>query len=173
MSGVKITRSGDFSAALRQIGANLRSQKVRIGIFENATTDDGKLIAEYATYNEFGTEHIPPRPFMRLTIKGHQQDWLNTFKGMMNGQNPEDPLAVERALTMVGVQAVGHIQDTIDSNVPPPNAESTRRRKRKVITGADNRPMKDSSGEVMTHIPGTLVNTGAMRKAIAFEVNPE
>lgn len=172
MSSVKITRNGDMSAALRQIGANLKAAKVRIGIFENATTDDGKLIAEYATYNEFGTEHIPARPFMRNTIKEHTGDWLRTFAGMIAGQ-AEDPVAVDRALRMVGVQAVGHIQDMIDSNMPPDNAPSTKERKRKIITGANGRPMKNEAGEVMTHIPGTLVNTGAMRKAIAFEVNPE
>ena len=158
---------------LRQIGENCRNQKVRIGILENATTEDGKQVAEYAAYNEYGTRHIPPRPFMRLTIGQHKEDWVRTFVGMIQNQNLQDPSVIERAFTMVGVQAVGHIQETIDSNVPPPNADSTRRRKQKVITGANGKVMKDSGGEAMTHIPVTLVMNGTMRKAIAFEVNRE
>lgn len=173
MSGVKITRSGSFTEALQRIGSNLRTQKVRVGIFENATTTDGKLVAEYATYNEFGTEHIPARPFMRITMREHQRDWMNTFRYMMNGQDPQDPIAVDKALRMVGDQAVGHIVETIKSEVPPPNAPSTKEKKRKVITGANNKLMKNASGEVMTHIPGTLIDTGAMIQAIAFEVNPK
>lgn len=172
MADPKIRNSQAIPDALKKIVGNMQTAKLRVGIFKNATTTDGKLIAEYATYNEFGTEHIPPRPFLRSTIKAHSSDWRNTFAAMLKGTAQDAP-AVERALTLVGVQAVGHIQDTIDSNMPPPNAESTRRQKRKTLLDAKSRPMKDEAGKVMTHIPGTLVNTGMMRKAISFEVNPE
>lgn len=173
MGSVKVKQSGDFSAALRQISNNLKTQIVRVGIFANATTKDGKLIAEYAAYNEYGTEHIPPRPFMRNTIKEHKAEWQQTFGNWMRGRDPQDPLAVERALYVVGDQAKGHVQETIGSNMPPPNAASTIRQKRKVITGADNKPMKNEKGEVMTHVPGTLVMNGDMQRAVAFEVNPK
>ena len=161
-----------MSGVLRQIGANLKTAKVRVGIFSNATTDDGKLIAEYATYNEFGTSRIPARPFMRTTMQNHSAEWQNTFAHMIKGQ-AEDPTAVDKALRMVGTQAVGHVRETIKSNLPPPNAESTRRKKTKVITGAKGRPMRDGNGDVVTYAPGTLIDTGAMIQAIAFEVNPE
>lgn len=172
MSVVNVRGSSVIPDALRRIKDNLHGQRVRVGIFENSTTEDGKLVAEYATYNEFGTEHIPARPFMRNTIKAHSADWQKTFAGNVAPQ-PDDPSTIYRALYLVGVQAVGHIQETISSNMPPPNAESTKRRKTKVIVDGRGRPMKDANGEVMTHIPGTLVMDGTMRKAVAFEVNPE
>lgn len=172
MSNVQVHGSKAIPDALRRITDNLRGQKVRVGIFENATTDDGKLVAEYATYNEFGTEHIPARPFMRNTIKAHAADWQKTFAGNVAPQ-PDDPSTIYKALQTVGVQAVGHIQETISSSMPPPNAPSTIRKKTKTIVDGKGRKMKDANGEVMTHIPGTLVDTGTMRKAVSFEVNPE
>lgn len=39
-------------------------KEVVVGIQQGAT-NDGLLVAEYATWNEFGTRTIPSRPFMR------------------------------------------------------------------------------------------------------------
>lgn len=171
MAHVSMTRSGNMQAALRQIGANLRTAKLRIGIFADATTTDGKRVAEYATYNEFGTEHIPARPFMRKTISEHKGVWQRTFAQMLQGK-ASDPLAVENALHTVGREAVGHIQETISSNMPPDNAPSTKRKKTKFITDGRGRKMKNADGTDATHIPGTLVDTGLMRKVVSYEVNP-
>ena len=41
-----------------------------LGIDKDLKGDDSKTtILEYAVYNEFGTKHIPPRPFMRNAIE--------------------------------------------------------------------------------------------------------
>jgi HK97 gp10 family phage protein len=54
---------------------------VKAGVLGGATTTDGKSIAEYAIYNEFGTQYIPPRPFLSDTAKRKGKDWAHYVSG--------------------------------------------------------------------------------------------
>ena len=60
---------------------------LNVGFFEGATYPhsngssagnpypDGTPVAAVAAFNEFGTDRIPPRPFMRQTIAKNQAAW--------------------------------------------------------------------------------------------------
>ena len=117
---------------------------VKAGVLEEATnTETGEKVAPYAAYNEFGTSRTPSRPFMRNTVDAKEQAWVSGLGRLLETRAPEE------AMRMLG-----------PGDMPPPNAESTRLRKRKEVGGG--RP-----GESQT--PGTLVDTGSLINSINFE----
>lgn len=138
---------------MRRLGELAKARGVvRAGILEDATTGDGKHIATYAAYNEFGTSGIPARPFLRNTIQREGEKWCRGLeRAIANGRSVRDALAA------VGDQMVNDIIVTIKSDMPPPNAEATIRAKTKKVDGG-------APGETMT--PGTLEDTGAMLHAV-------
>lgn len=122
---------------------------LKLGILEGTTTTDGKPIAEYAYWNEFGTENIPARPFLRTTLSNKSSSWAEIITSTMRGRAAEKGI-VDRALGLVGARGKADIQQTIESGGFKPNATSTINRK-----GSHKIPLKD---------------TGDMFKAIHFEV---
>lgn len=128
---------------------------VKAGVLEEATnTETGEKVAPYAAYNEFGTSRTPSRPFMRNTVDAKEQAWISGLGRLLETRAPEE------AMRMLGQRMADDIVATIAGDMPPPNAESTRRRKRKEVGGG--RP-----GESQT--PGTLVDTGSLINSINFE----
>ena len=129
---------------------------VRVGVLNDATTEDGKSVAEYAAYNEFGTATIPPRPFLRTTIAEQRDKWGALAKRYLQaGIAAGSPAAGRMAMEAAGRQAQVDIQDKIMSNMPPPNAPATAARKAKRKGGGYS---------------GTLFDTGALHKSIDYEV---
>lgn len=146
---------------------------VRAGVLEGATTTDGKSVAQYAAYNEFGTvipvtgkmkgffRHqfgvnlkkqvivIPARPFMRRTLENHRQAWVNGVAALLKeSRSPED------TLEHVGRRMADDIQAQIMSNMEPENSVLTKKIKNEQESGR----------------AGTLVNTGTLVRAISYEV---
>lgn len=146
---------------------------VRAGVLEGATTTDGKPVAQYAAYNEFGAAvpvtrkmwgfflHkygvplkkqrlvIPARPFMRNTLSEQREAWVRGVAAMLKaGRSPEE------ALQTAGSRMAEDIRAKILSNMEPRNSGFTERLKNEQEAGR----------------AGTLVNTGALVRAIHFEV---
>ena len=127
---------------------------VKAGILNNATTTDGKSIAEYAVYNEFGTSRIPARPFMRTVAKSEPKKWVGTMVGHIRGR-ATDPAIWKQALGKAGAQMVDDIQNSIQNGNWVPNAPATVKAKaRKGKTEPDH----------------PLMDTGQMFAAVKFEV---
>ena len=121
---------------------------VGIGYPENKV--DNSIIA-YATYNHFGTDRIPPRPFLTVTIDT-QQDKIKALQDKITGAVLDDKLTVDKGLSLLGTAVTGMVKQTISGpyfkeNVP--NAPSTINHK-----GSDQ----------------PLIDTGAMRNATTYEV---
>jgi hypothetical protein len=141
---VKITTLKDntkkITAELRRIG----SQKLVVGVID-------PTVAEYATYNEFGTKDIPQRSFLRSTYDEQIGKWErqleNGIKGIINMNS--DASRVWRDL---GLKAERDIQKKLSSNIAPENKASTIRQK--------------GSGKT------TLFNTGLLYRSITHEVRP-
>ena len=53
--------------AIKREVEKAQGQIVAVGIL-SGSANDGVSIAEYATYNEYGTKHIPSRPFMAMSF---------------------------------------------------------------------------------------------------------
>jgi HK97 gp10 family phage protein len=131
---------------------------------------DGKTaIATYANMQEYGTRHIPARPFMRKTIEHNTRLFLkNTAVGMRkiyNGHGSVLGLLIQNAK-----KQDMWMKRMIVQLKKPPNSPSTLRRKRRRGRGSnpliDSRSMHDA---VSSHInyPGKKPFFGGLRKSLA------
>lgn len=137
----------------RMKGAHVKVGVLR-GTGEHPSGKHGQTIAAIAAWNEFGTEHIPSRPFFRTTLREngyYREALLDALKaGLLKKADPT------KALQLVGVRAAADMRNMIDTNEFVPNAESTIERK---STNAD-RNNKDKP----------LIATGLLRQSIQSEL---
>ena len=68
--------NGAYQAILHRL-QNMHGN-VEVGIFDDGKKEPNKTsVYDVAVYNEFGTSHIPARPFMRQTVDNHEQEWAD------------------------------------------------------------------------------------------------
>lgn len=139
-------RGGDkFRQALIQAAHRAQSGKVRVGIVKSGTYDDGTQVAEAAFYNEYGTAHIPPRPFFRNTVAEHKSEWPRQMVEALK----ENQFDVPKSLAQMGMGVRDQVVATIQGFNDPPNAKSTVKKK-----GFDK----------------PLIDTGTLWRSIDYEV---
>lgn len=107
----------------------LQTHAVRVGVLGNDNTN-GVSVQEYAIFNEYGTSHIPSRPFFRLSVgtqkaQNEIREYLNAqieniVSGGLTGQGAYDNL---------GTFVVQKIKKTIMSGNFAPNDAKTIKRK--------------------------------------------
>lgn len=136
--------------AIKREAERAQRREVAVGILQGSTDSEGTSIAEYATYNEFGTEDVPSRPFMAMSfdenVAAINSDFNRQSKRLVAGE-----VTAEQALTIIGQKHAGRVQNTITGrNILPALAPSTIAAK------------KGSTK--------TLVETGAMTNAVQIEV---
>lgn len=128
-----------------------RGVKLRVGLVgpaaQAAHVGTTLTVAEIGAIHEFGTLKIPQRSFVRATIDAE----LERTRGLMRRVAAAvlRGVAPETAARRFGEQMVKAIQARIDSNIPPPLAPATVKKK-----GHDL----------------ALVDTGQMKAAISYEV---
>ena len=129
---------------------------VYAGVFSDAKNEvTGEPVVPYAAKNEFGGAGVPARPFVRITLAKRKKEWIRKLKNLVfNGG-----MDANAALNMMGVMMADDIQETITSNLPPPNSPATIKRKEK---------KGSHSNGIMYH--GTLVDTGSLYMSIRYEV---
>ena len=111
---------------------------VEVGVHADAgTSDDGTPIALYAAANEYGTERIPERSFMRSTFDESRAEVKSLGVRLVRGVE-DGKLSPERAAGFLGEHYVGLVKDKILSNIPPPNKPATVQRKGSSRTLVDN-----------------------------------
>lgn len=154
-ASIKVQRSNAGGARrFFQAIAALRGEPTGVKVGFPAGKASGEII-ERAVYNEFGTRHIPERPFLRNAMRANRTKYVDGMKSEVR-QIIADAIkgrtrarAIESALNRLGIIAVGDIQDEITALSSPPNAASTIRQK-----GSSN----------------PLIDTGAMRAAVTHQI---
>lgn len=71
---------------------------------------------------------IPPRPFLRKALK-NQKNWAKFINEMFDA-NQDGTMTLKKIALNVAEMMMRDIQDAIDSNMPPPNSEMTKNRKK-------------------------------------------
>lgn len=129
--------------------ALLDGVELTVGIHEGLEGDGGEGIATYAAANEYGTDTIPARPFMRTAADENTDKWLQrTERQIAKCTRPNGP-SPAKALVSVGNIMRNDIVNSIKSGDWEPNAAATIERK------GSSKP---------------LVDTGAMQRAITVKI---
>lgn len=140
----------DTDLGLNRFIAEMQSAKtveVVIGILEG-TMNDGQSVAEYAAHNEFGTDNIPERSFMRTSFDENKHG-ISIVMGQQFAKVKRGEKTVRDALSHVGMYHQQQIMKKIGSNIQPANSPVTIAKK------------KSSR---------TLIDTGAMLNGVAYLV---
>lgn len=90
-------------------------------------------LEEVALWNEYGTERIPPRPFLSRALKSATTRCNKLVQARM-----EENADMEQIAKEIGVELQGAIYEQIDSGHFVPNAPATIRRK------GSSRPLIDT-----------------------------
>lgn len=126
---------------------------VTIGVHEDAGAyPDGTSVVQVALWNEFGTDNMPERSFIRSTVDENRSK-IEVWRLEMIENIMTKGWTVNKALEAMGFRIQVLIQNKIKSNVPPPNAESTLAGKRRDGVGSS-----------------TLIHSGLMLRSIGYRV---
>lgn len=114
--------------------SKLGKRYVSIGFQEGTVTTNqtkgdrsqiaGVSVAQYAAYNEFGTDKIPARSFMRTAIDENLKQ-IDSFVSEQYRHISEGTMTIDQALGLIGQAVTGLIQRKIRQITQPPNAAST------------------------------------------------
>ena len=109
-----------------------------LGIDGDLKGDNPKTtILEYAVYNEFGTKHIPPRPFMRNAIESNSQAISNYIEARVN-DILEGQITGRKALMQIGEYIRGLIIQSIATATNWAEPLSSKTLKTKFKKGSNN-----------------------------------
>lgn len=118
---------------------------VTIGVHENTGIEKGSqlTVVEVATFNEFGTEHIPERSFIRSTVDQKFDEYVGKAK-VLQMKCILQQLTVKKALSVLGELIQSDIIKTINSGVSPANSPETIERKGSSTPLIDSGQLKQS-----------------------------
>ncbi|EMS9660240.1 hypothetical protein WMA07_000908 [Klebsiella aerogenes] len=123
-------------------------KEVVVGIQQGAT-NDGLLVAEYATWNEFGTRTIPSRPFMRSYFDSSIDD-LTRFSARAIAMVISGRGTMNQFFNAAGVRMVSGVKKSINNGAWVPNSPVTI-----ALKGSDK----------------PLIDTGVMLNSVTFEIH--
>lgn len=144
---MKVKRKGINKAVLNLL-KDVKKKKVAVGLFPQHVYPDGTPIAYVASIHEFGAKGMPPRSFMRTTIKAQRNEWRQQMAGAIKAVSM-GAIDYTDALDQIGALGAGDVVKTIDRMEEPKLDPKTVKRK-----GFDT----------------LLVDTGLMRQSITWEV---
>ncbi len=97
----------------------LSRRSVRVGVFDNAGSQNGVSLAEIAAFHEFGTSTVPERSFLRATFYGHAAGELRTMVGKLTKAVFAGRMDEAQALGLLGTWAAARVKQTIRNGIAP------------------------------------------------------
>lgn len=127
---------------MRLMNGSFTKVGIQAGTPRRASKEDPKPapMVTVALANEFGTPDQPERSFMRTTYDERRA----TVTRLMESEKDKilrGASTTARSLALVGEYFQGQVQKKIRSNVPPPNAPATVRKKKSSTTLIDTAQM--------------------------------
>ncbi|WP_027938109.1 hypothetical protein [Anaeroarcus burkinensis] len=116
---------------------NIDNIVVDVGVQAGEAAEDGQDMASIAAYNEFGTERIPSRPFMRDSFD-ENLGRIDAFSQEVLKRAIIGRLNFVQSMHLIGHKTTGIIQKKIVEGPWTPNAPST------VAQKGSDRPLVDT-----------------------------
>lgn len=116
---------------------------VKVGFQMGEKYPNGTRVLDVAAFNEFGTESIPSRPFMRDSVY-HNEDEIKAFLQSKVVDIIKDGKSAKQLLNEIGNFQTDVMQDTIEEGMFVLNAPSTILRKKSTNPLIDTGTMKNS-----------------------------
>ncbi|RYM52020.1 hypothetical protein [Serratia proteamaculans] len=130
------------------------NREVVVGI-QKGEVHDGVLVAEYATWNEFGTRTMPSRPFMRTyfdtSVQKLERFAVNGINQVLLGRG-----AFNQFFNAAGVFMVDGIKKSITNGAWRPNSPLTIKLK------GSSKPLIDS-GTMLNSVTFAIHNYGTAK----------
>lgn len=123
----------DKDLGFRRIITNLAGfdgAQIHVGVLRDAGKEkDGTDLVDVAAYNEYGTKHIPSRPFLRIASDEKGDSWLDLAEEGITAVTA-GRMNKHQVLKLVGVQAKADVRKVFgDRSKLEANKASTIRRK--------------------------------------------
>ncbi|WP_407651797.1 hypothetical protein [Bombella saccharophila] len=128
------------------------AKRVSVGFFRDATYPDGTPVATVAAVQEFGSDRIPARSFMRTTIAERSRQWPCAAEAALRATRCDARQALER----LGAAVSNDVQQKIAAITEPPLAPSTVRQRLKKGSERPDKP---------------LIDTGHMAQSVRYQVD--
>ena len=161
----------DFSRLAKliqvRIGEKYNDALIEAGIPDHATSKVTDMpVAMYAMANEYGTNKIPSRPFMRTAFAECSKDWAKIYTNALSLGYSQD-----EANILIGSQMVQDIQKSIKGAFGAwvPNSQSTIKRKTVGVTQVINGKQET----VGTTANPPLIHHSDMYDSVSFYINGE
>lgn len=149
---VKVTKD-NTKKFLKQLGDLVEIHAV-VGVLQGEANDDhggGTSVLDVALFNEYGTEDIPARSFLRDTYELREKKIGKTVRSLIlkEAKGNINKSRMISAMKKAGAYVLAEVLKRISTRIPPPNDPATIAKK-----GSD--------------VP--LIDTGLLRKSLTFEV---
>ncbi len=129
----------------------LKGSYVTIGIHEDAgeyqkkgKANTAPSVVQVAFWNEFGTEDIPQRPFIRNVMYGKESE-INALREKLLKEIPDNKITVKQGLDKIGFRIREMIRNQISGRSPfQANADSTIEHKKREGVTPPNKPLYET-----------------------------
>lgn len=134
-----------------------KKPSVKIGVLEKSgehkslENSEALTVVEVATFNEFGTETIPERSFIRSTVDQNFEDYVEKSRTLQNKIIMQE-LDVKKALSILGEKIQADIVSAINNGIEPENSPKT------IAAKGSSKPLIDS-GQLKQSIKYQVENT--------------
>ena len=137
----------DRDFGFRRIVTNLKSfdgVELVVGVLRNAGREkDGTDLVDVAFWNEFGTRHIPSRPFVRIATDEHGDEWQKLAEKGLTAIT-EGRMSRKQVLDLVGLRAKADVQKVFgDKTKLKSNSEKTIAKKGSSAPLIDSASLRD------------------------------
>lgn len=147
MIKINVSDTGKATAELQKsLGKLINDEFVTVGIHqdEDARPDDDINNATLGAIQHFGTDTIPPRPWLDVGVAQSTKEYLQIIK-----DGVEDGLSMRQIHEQMGLVAAASVQQYMVDLRTPPNTPSTIKAK-----GSSN----------------PLIDTGELRQSVTYEI---
>lgn len=145
-------KESQFKITMDKI-ANAKNTRAVVGWLDSNEYPSGEKVGYIASIQEFGSSArgIPPRPFLRPTIKEQSSNW-KSYLNQLARRVLKNDLTIHGLMDAIGGKAAGDVRKTMSHITEPPLSKQTLASRHR--RGRGDEPLKDTGVMIptLTHV---------------------